>query len=739
MKSVFTEAGHGQTELGLNGLVQKLNEATSAQGNRYVSEDVVKSTLAAESMSQSGIQELKSALTQLRSTVRAAATTAGLRFTPIGQKGERASGELSLANEAAAVTAGVLASAPRRALASKVVTGQALSAQAGEGVFVVGELNGSDFITSRPALEAYDNTNNSDVVSSSISYNLLASRQDDFAEAFFPTVMVPPDNLGLEITLRLNYVEKEVRRALSGAATEFNRINVLKSAVDPTILDNTSTKIVPVVRSGGANDSTAHFVASSDVAPYAVVINGESITTAPLKFSDKIDLMGLSQPDSLVASGVKDNTDSLDPGITLAAIYVKLGANGGNKVIKFTVDKLPGATFTPALQGNTRTMQLNLSSSAPVVRTTTTDVTGAAITQLGALADKVVRLKFSAFGSITLDTGLTELTPGPVSVATVTDSVGTQLDTSTGTGATLAAIFAGATLIGWDVLAYRSNSNRRQRGQLVNTQYIRQVYSIPLLPPITSPRPIGAGDQGDNDAIQALITTTHRRTSIDAVTELLDAADRIKEYVNSVDSITQTPAVLGVARELVTAQYLEAAIDAATDLDSLTSSSRVEDMQALLVNVIRDMAFRLFTGSALQVALQSVNGGVAAKPLLIIGTDPTLARYLTITGDTRLSTDYFDFKVVSTLDRRMTGKVIITFGVEEAYGSGVPHPLHFGTHGWCPEVVTSIPMTRNGAISQELTVAPRFRHISNLPVIGRITVANITSAMTGKVTVNVSK
>lgn len=738
MKSVFRDLNQGQSETGLNGFIQKLNEQSSAQGGRYVSEDVVRSTLAAESMSQSGVNELKSALTVLRSTIKSATVAAGLRINPVGQKGERENGSLTFANEAAAVTAGVLASAPRRALAAKVVTGQALAAQAGSDVFVVGDFGG-DSITTRPALEAYDNTNNSDVVSSSVSYNLLASRQNDFAEAFFPTVMVPPDNLGLEITLRLNYVEKEVRRALSGAATEFGRINVLKAHVDPTILDNTSTKVVPVVRSGGANDSTAHFVASSDVAPYAVLINGESITTAPMKFGDRIDLMGLSQPDSLVAAGTKDNSDSLDPGITLAAIYVKLGANGGNKVLKFTTDKLPGATFTQALQGNTRTMQLNFSTQAPAVRTTTTDVTGAAVTQLGALSDKVVRLKFSAFGSVTLDTGLTELTAGTVSVASVTDSTGTLLDLTTGTGATMATIFAGATLLGWDVLAYRSNSNRRQRGQLVNTQHIRQMYSVPLLPPITSPRPIGAGDQGDNDAIQALITTTHCRTSSAAVTELLDAVARIKEYVNSADAITQVPAVMGVSRELVTAQYLEAAINAATDLDSLTSSQRPEDMQALLVNVIRDMAFRLYTGSALQVALQSVNGGVAAKPLLIIGTDPTLARYLTLTGDTRLATDYFDFKVVSTLDRRMTGKIIITFGVEEAYGSGVPHPLHFGTHGWCPEVVTSIPMTRNGAISQELTVAPRFRHISNLPVAGQITVSNITSAMTGKVTVNVSQ
>jgi hypothetical protein len=151
------------------------------------------------------------------------------------------------------------------------------------------------------------------------------------------------------------------------------------------------------------------------------------------------------------------------------------------------------------------------------------------------------------------------------------------------------------------------------------------------------------------------------------------------------------------------------------------------------------MAYNLHTKSAYKAAMAAMNGGVEGKPLLLIGADPIIARYLTLMGDTRLAGEGFDVRIVSTLDPRLAGKIFLTLGTEQAYGSGAPHPLHYGAMAWSPEVPLMMPMTRNGAISYELTVSPRFRHITNLPILGEITVSNLTAAMSTKIAVDTNQ
>jgi hypothetical protein len=129
---------------------------------------------------------------------------------------------------------------------------------------------------------------------------------------------------------------------------------------------------------------------------------------------------------------------------------------------------------------------------------------------------------------------------------------------------------------------------------------------------------------------------------------------------------------------------------------------------------------------------------MAGKPTVIIGTDPVIARYLTISGDTRLLGDAFNFKVVSTLDSRMAGKIVMSFGDETSYTSGVANALHFGNMAWKPELTLMMPATRNGANAMELTVQPMFLHVVNLPVMAYIEVSGIEAVISGKVTINTS-
>ena len=58
--------------------------------------------------------------------------------------------------------------------------------------------------------------------------------------------------------------------------------------------------------------------------------------------------------------------------------------------------------------------------------------------------------------------------------------------------------------------------------------------------------------------------------------------------------------------------------------------------------------------------------------------------------------------------------------------------------GWAPEWVMSIPMTRNGQVSNELTVSPRYLHIMNMPVMGVITVNGLSQMLETKSAIDVA-
>lgn len=729
--NLFSNRGMSpQVEVSPVSMVLESLQAVVNQGSgSFATPDVAKAAMAMESMSSDKQFQLNTAVSNLSNVIDTC-----LKTLP-------GFGKLNVAQESAAIAAGIMASAPQSYFTKPIHTAGNLQAAAtGTNTTVIGNSGINGAMESRAfAMEAFDNKENKNAMVYSVAYNMQAARQDEFGEAFFPTVTVTPDNVGFMVSVRLIFVQDEVRRELNGSLDKFGRKNVIKAVIDSTILRNDQTRIVPIVRTGGgANDSTINFVAASDVSPYTVTLDTQPVLTAPLAVGKKFSLLGLSQTAALLATGILDSTDAIDSAVRLSSVYVKIAADANNPaaVVKFNVDKLPRTDFNYAVQGNTRLLQLNFETDALRVISTTKKIDGSAVPQFAALTDHTVRLSSTMFGSVLQDKGDTVVNTGDLSIAKATTVDGQIMDLTAGAGASIASIFAGATVIGYDLVAYRTNSNRRQRGQLIDTQYVNHLYTVPLLPPITALRPVGDTEANDSSLLSALITTTHIRTSNAAVGALLDARDFLKDFVSSSDLATDAPEILGVARYLVSPAYAEDTLDTAAQIDSLKSADRAEDMVALIINKIRDMAYRLYTTSGYKAASDALFDGAAPKPMVIIGTDPILNRYLTLNGDMRLLGEYFDYKLVSTLDNRMTGKLIITFGMETSYNSGVPNPMHFGSMAWKPELTLMMPIVRNGATTMELTVQPSFRHIVNLPVMGSLNVVGIENIIADKAIVN---
>lgn len=592
----------------------------------------------------------------------------------------------------------------------------------------------SDSVDKRISMESYDEKENKNAMVYSVAYNMFAAKQDAFAEMFFPTVVVTPDQVGFTMSIRLINVYDEVRRDISGKASgNFGKRNIVQAVIDPTILRNDQTRVVPVVRP----EAAANFVDPTLVAPKNVLLEGQSITTAPLAINKKFSLLGLAQTDALLQTGILDSTDALDTAIGLDAIYVEL-AGQTPEVLKFSTSRLPLATFNFAPQGNYRLMQLNFSTESLKVDKTTTKIDGSPSTILANLVNGqyTVRLGVAVSGSVNCELGDTQMMATDITVESVRDNTGALLDMTAAPANAIVALFNGAKLIGYDLEARMTNSNRRQRGQLLDTSYYNQIYAVPLRSPITIPRPLTIGDANDSADLAALITATHIRTTNAAIDELLRTADVLQAYVSDMDNLGTAPDVLGVTRFLVQPFFERKTIDVAAILNSLTSADRPKDTQAALVNQLRDTVYRMYRDSGYKAAADALAGGVGPVPTVIIGTDPVIARYLMVDGDLRTLAGSFNVRIESTLNERMAGKIVVSFGEFGTGKEGVPNPMHFGNMAWKPELTLVLPLHRNGANSKELTVQPSFLHVVNLPVMAVFDVVNLSAAAVDKTAID---
>ncbi len=572
------------------------------------------------------------------------------------------------------------------------------------------------------SMEAYLENDNRSAQTHSIVYNLLASRQDDFGEAHYPTITISATEAGILLEARLLYVYNDFKRATSGNPAAYGRVNVIRAYANNTILKNDLTQAVPVVRTGGTDDNTASFIAAADMAPYVKSFDGLTITTAPLKIGKEVDLIGLSQTAELLASGVMGPSDVLDTYARLDKIYIKFDDGTNTSVVAFDTSVLPDSVFTYAPTGNSRRMILNIDTNSIVFSSATKDVDGNAPAALSAVTAGVTgRLKLSLSGNLVLDKSTVIVNNGSVSLNIMRAANGTVMTPS---NATL-AIFDNAVCVGYDVTAYRANVNLRQRGQLVDSQREAQIVNVRFRSPVSQIMPTGDASGNDSSVVQTLINITSIRTSNEAVTALLAAENALASYKAVPDNDGVLPDLFGIGRYYIIPTYFSETLNMVKIVDSLKSHERLKDLRSALIEKLRYYATEMYRTSEYKAAALVLNGNINFKPTINVGTDLFLYNYLMSDGDLRTLGEQFEVKVTATQDNRMKNKIIMTFGVYDANRNSVVNPLNSGNMLWSPETVVVLPISRDGQISKEAIVAPRFYHMTNLPAMTSLTVENL--------------
>lgn len=589
----------------------------------------------------------------------------------------------------------------------------------GEVTTVVGLEGMSDAFTQRmPGVENFDDRDNRNAKVTSVNYNLNASQQNEFGEAFFPTVTISNEMVGVAVSIRLISVIKDFTRNADASLADFRRRNVVRALLDHTILRNDSNKLVPQYKAQTANWFSA------DIGSFSKEVEGVTHTTGALKINTRIgDLIQLGYPETTAHS--LNQGDTLDPSISVAGVYLKLG----NNKIRLSLGGFKRAGFLAAPEDDTRQQNLNLDLSTLVIRKSTLQFNQAALVTPMDVIDTsnwTVVLRMNLSGNVSVSTGEIRVDGNNLEVVRIVDVDGNSIDLSTGPAAAIVALVSKASIVGYDIDARTSNLNRRMRGQVMDTTVYNQVWTVPLRSPITYPRPVNATSETDAADVAVLVSTTHARTSNEAVTTLFETADALSEFSNigQSDLDAVPPERFGIARLLVTPTYKYSAVNLATVIQNAKSHEKEQDIAAEIMLHVKNVAYEMYRDSGFQAFVESGAAGVSGNPTILIGTDPYTSRFIFVPGENRTVGPDFNYKLVTTPDKRFEGNIAIAFGYPELY-KGEINPAHFGNMLWAAETVLVLQMNRNGDAQKETTVQPRFRHFVNVPVLGWIVLTGI--------------
>jgi hypothetical protein len=199
--------------------------------------------------------------------------------------------------------------------------------------------------------------------------------------------------------------------------------------------------IIPVYQ-----EQSAHYFVSPDmVKPWSVTEHGRSgpvvFQTSAFAIGAHFSLLGISQTEPLLECGLLDITDSIDPTIRLRRVFVQLETlDKEAEIIPIVVSGYPTAQAHAGSGGNYREMQINFSTNV--------DLPVGIYTETGEMS-KIV-------------------SHGAVPRIGVTGSVNLELGDARFVAQRIESFRQGeylvrARVVGYELDAYRTNSNRRRR------------------------------------------------------------------------------------------------------------------------------------------------------------------------------------------------------------------------------------------------------------------------------------
>lgn len=572
-------------------------------------------------------------------------------------------------------------------------------------------------------LENYNEKSQRDFRVVTVGYNLEASRQDEFAERLYPTTVINPVEGGVVQVLPYIAVMKDVYHAVSGAKLLNEEVNMVEAYRDPSILDDNCTDLIPAVDPDGTN---LKFFTDPALIPHHVVTNEQnmSVTTGPLKPNVKIDLMGNSNANLLINKGMLDISDTIDPSGRLKALYVKFDG----KVIRFVVDRLPTAVFQPGLIGDTRIAKLDFITEDLVVGADTKAIDGSVSAQMQELVNRkwTARVSVTFTGHVSTSRGDARYGAAGIEIDRIVDEDRKLISIEAGDGKTLVDAIGELEVVGYDLDVKFTNTNRRQRGHLLQTRAIQFRHPIPMHAPVTLPMST-MDEQGPGDVVKALTVNTNIRNSNNAVKRLLNYLAQLKEVVGNGYDRPKFGAVEGALSIMMRPTYREGSLHLPDHIDTLKSQDRWQDVCSTILNFAKGILFPAYRESNIEAAFRVISGNQDEKPMFIFATDKEIGNYLMTQGDDRTLGAILEYDLVTTNNELFDGKLVIVPTRKNPTENDI---LSFGQFFYVSTVIADLPITRGGQqVTREIAAVPFNLHVNNIPFAINLTITGLEEVM----------
>lgn len=609
------------------------------------------------------------------------------------------------------------------------------------GVATIGsELFADDVVEATDlSREAFDGMQTHNALYFSVAYNLLASRQDEFGEAFFPTIVIDPLQSGLVVENTFAVLmNPNITRTARNDKAKYNKVNIVKIMYDNSVLTLDKNKCIPVYKNDGSLDDL--FLKDFKSVNKET---GEDIVTAPLKVGEKISMLGISQTESMLAKGEMDNTDALDRSIQLRRVYYtingkKAGDQDAVETFFFDASAFAYNNFVAAPQGHGKDMILNFSTAALEINVDTIKTANGTASEIfTALNQPGIKIKVEVrlTGSANTEYGDVEIYGNTMNIIEVRNATGDILPSDNEVVTNVKKFLAKLEIVGYTLDAYRTNSNLRTMGHLITIDRYKQEYQIKLRSGMNMMAPINneTGRDNDIDYLNTQIQTTQLRTSADAVLTLTRYAEFLRNSISS--GVAKDLETSGIGRFSVHPYYKNISLNLSDYVDSLKSVDRLEDIRSAILNKINDEVVQMDIDSNYGAAHRVANNNIPTVKTIIIGTDPRIKHYLAGKEDRIKLSSEVEAIVVSTYNYDIAGKIFVTYGVFNNERNTVVNPLNFGNLVWAPTIATDVIRTVSNSTRRDLMTMPRYSHIVNLPILLEFNVSDIENVI-GKVTIN---
>jgi len=562
----------------------------------------------------------------------------------------------------------------------------------------------------------------------SVVVNALALAQSSFDELFFPTEVVSAGQAGLEVDISIPYAYNRTKRAADGTPWEFDKKSLVNAIEDYRILESAATDIVP--NGSNAAGNGAFLVDPNDIANRTVTINGVDIETRPLVFNKEVDLLAVSADPALIGTDGQDETDALEPNVSLGEIYAKVDVDDGagnvtSAVVKFPVTGLPGALFTRPAEGNANDLTVNfngvVSLNSAQSDIAATPLSGIGInTHLGVPAtdDWNIDLAMTVTGFTNTERANMKVYANSVEITAAYTGADKTPVAKTSAEYTALTGNVTVTLLGYTPKARRINANLRMKGIYIdNSETNKYYFPIAVGAPVNSVKPVSSA--GGGATVEGLVRTLRTRSSNLAVSTLLDAEARIDQMMRTGSASTNASSIGAL---FVKPTYVADTLDVQAAITIRTSAGGGDDLRGLIIDKLTLMADKLALDSSYLSALENFTGADREYDI-IIGTDPRIAALIMRSGDSRTLGANRTYVVESSLDLRMRDKIYMSFRRKSQ--SGVD-PLSFGAHLTQPALIHEVQnSSRGNATVSELQALPRESFYVSLPVLARLDIANL--------------